>query len=151
MSTAILPRKSGRRSWHVFIQVSFTRFSYSADFLRHTYATRLFELGEPGKTVQELLGHSDINVTLGTYTHVLEKQKIKTASLIDALYDTELIPDENVNAQNLCENGNRPFWKFCRLTIYLLAWTCIDCIGAVRVRQSNHHNADPYLCAGHQI
>ena len=79
--------------------------------LRHTYATRLFELGEPGKTVQELLGHSDINVTLGTYTHVLEKQKIKTASLIDALYDTEPIPDENVKAQNLFENGNRSFLK----------------------------------------
>lgn len=55
--------------------------------LRHTYATRLFELGEPAKTVQELLGHSNINQTLGTYTHVLEQQKIKTASLIDALYD----------------------------------------------------------------
>jgi len=55
--------------------------------LRHTYATRLFELGEPAKTVQELLGHSNVSQTLGTYTHVLEQQKIKTASLIDALYD----------------------------------------------------------------
>jgi len=59
--------------------------------LRHTYATRLFELGEPAKTVQELLGHSNVNITLGTYTHVLEKQKTKTASLIDSLYDTEEI------------------------------------------------------------
>lgn len=59
--------------------------------LRHTYATRLFELGEPAKTVQELLGHSNVSITLGTYTHVLEKQKIKTASLIDSLYDTEEI------------------------------------------------------------
>lgn len=57
--------------------------------LRHTYATRLFELGEPAKTVQELLGHSNVNITLGTYTHVLEKQKTKTASLIDALYERE--------------------------------------------------------------
>ena len=61
--------------------------------LRHTYATRLFELGEPAKTVQELLGHSNVNITLGTYTHVLEKQKTKTASLIDALYEEE----ENTN------------------------------------------------------
>ena len=57
--------------------------------LRHTYATRLFELGEPAKTVQELLGHSNVNITLSTYTHVLEKQKTKTASLIDALYERE--------------------------------------------------------------
>ena len=57
--------------------------------IRHTYATRLFELGEPAKTAQELLGHSNINIKLGTYTHVLEQQKIKTASLIDAVYDTD--------------------------------------------------------------
>ena len=61
--------------------------------LRHTYATRLFELGEPAKTVQELLGHSNVSQTLGTYTHVLEQQKIKTASLIDALYD----PPQKIN------------------------------------------------------
>jgi len=81
------------------------------DFIRHTYATRFFELGEPGKTVQELLGHSNINVTSGTYTHVLEKQKIKTASLIDAIYDTELIPDENVTTRYLFENENKSFLK----------------------------------------
>lgn len=65
--------------------------------LRHTYATRLFELGEPAKTVQELLGHSNLNITLGTYTHVLEQQKIKTASLIDALYDT----DKNISVLSI--------------------------------------------------
>lgn len=57
--------------------------------LRHTYATRLFELGEPAKTVQELLGHSTINITLDTYTHVLEDQKTKTATLIDLLYNID--------------------------------------------------------------
>ena len=69
--------------------------------LRHTYATRLFELGEPAKTVQELLGHSNINVTLGTYTHVLEKQKIKTASLIDAIYDTDISADDPATGYKL--------------------------------------------------
>ncbi|AQS08342.1 transposase [Clostridium saccharobutylicum] len=54
--------------------------------LRHTYATRLFELGEKPKTVQELLGHSDISVTLGTYTHVLESMKIIAASKLNDLY-----------------------------------------------------------------
>ena len=34
--------------------------------LRHTYATRLFELGEEVKTVQTLLGHSDSSITLDT-------------------------------------------------------------------------------------
>lgn len=43
--------------------------------LRHTYATRLFELGEDPKTVQTLLGHSNISITLDTYTHVLDSMK----------------------------------------------------------------------------
>lgn len=54
--------------------------------LRHTFATRLFELGENPKTVQELLGHSDISVTLDTYTHVLDDMKEKAISKLDSLY-----------------------------------------------------------------
>lgn len=56
--------------------------------LRHTYATRLFELGEEPKTVQMLLGHSDISVTLNTYTHVLDDIKDKAVSKLDNLYKT---------------------------------------------------------------
>lgn len=56
--------------------------------LRHTYATRLFELGENAKTVQELLGHSNISITLDTYTHVLDNMKKKAASKLDDLYAT---------------------------------------------------------------
>ena len=54
--------------------------------LRHTYATRLFELEEQPKTVQVLLGHSNVNTTLETYTHVLERITRKAASKIDDLY-----------------------------------------------------------------
>lgn len=56
--------------------------------LRHTYATRLFELGENPKTVQELLGHSNISITLDIYTHVLENVKKKAASKLNDLYLT---------------------------------------------------------------
>ncbi|GAA0121722.1 site-specific integrase [Clostridium faecium] len=54
--------------------------------LRHTYATRLFELGENPKTVQELLGHSNLSITLDTYTHVLENMKDKAISKLNELY-----------------------------------------------------------------
>lgn len=49
-------------------------------YLRHTFATRLFKLEEEPKTVQALLGHSNISVTLDTYTRVLEGMKEKAAS-----------------------------------------------------------------------
>ena len=56
--------------------------------LRHTYATRLFELGESPKTIQNLLGHSNISVTLNTYTHVLERTKLIAVSKLNELYET---------------------------------------------------------------
>ena len=55
--------------------------------LRHTFATRLFELEEEPKTVQELLGHSNISTTLDIYTHVLEGMKKKAASKLNDLYE----------------------------------------------------------------
>lgn len=54
--------------------------------LRHTYATRLFEMGENPKTVQVLLGHANVSTTLSTYIHVLESLKIQAAAKIDGLY-----------------------------------------------------------------
>ncbi|MGL4742678.1 MAG: tyrosine-type recombinase/integrase [Sarcina sp.] len=54
--------------------------------LRHTFATRLFEVGEEPKVIQELLGHSNISLTLDTYTHVLDKLKVKAVSKLDSLY-----------------------------------------------------------------
>lgn len=55
--------------------------------LRHTYATRLFELGEDPKTVQVLLGHSNISITLDTYTHVLDSLKDNAISKLNDLYN----------------------------------------------------------------
>lgn len=54
--------------------------------MRHTFATRLFELGEDPKTVQELLGHSTVSMTLNTYTHVLESVKLKAVSKLEELH-----------------------------------------------------------------
>ena len=43
--------------------------------LRHTYTTRLFENNVQIKTVQKLLGHSDVETTLNIYTHVMHSVK----------------------------------------------------------------------------
>ena len=51
--------------------------------LRHTYATRLFEMNEHPKTVQELLGHAKVGTTIDTYTHVAMEQKQLTINRLN--------------------------------------------------------------------
>lgn len=55
--------------------------------LRHTYATRLFELGENPKTVQKLLGHSNISITLDIYTYVLGEVEVQAISKLNNLFN----------------------------------------------------------------
>lgn len=52
-----------------------------AHCLRHTFATSLFESGVDAKIISELLGHSDISVTLNTYVSVTNKTKVKAITL----------------------------------------------------------------------
>jgi integrase len=53
---------------------------------RHTFATLRLELGVPPKTVQTLLGHSRVAITLDIYSHVsLELEQKAAAKLNTAL------------------------------------------------------------------
>ena len=53
--------------------------------LRHTCATLLLRAGEPVHVVAERLGHSDINITLNTYAHVLPDMQQSAATKLGAL------------------------------------------------------------------
>jgi len=51
--------------------------------LRHTSATLLLAEGVHPKVVQERLGHSQISVTLDTYSHVLPTMQAEAAGKFD--------------------------------------------------------------------
>lgn len=53
--------------------------------LRHSYATRLLELGKPIQSISKLLGHSSVELTQGIYAHVLETIKEDAVDALDAI------------------------------------------------------------------
>jgi len=53
--------------------------------LRHTSATLLLSQGVHPKVVQERLGHSQVSVTLDTYSHVLPTMQVEAAGKFDQL------------------------------------------------------------------
>lgn len=59
---------------------------FSMHVLRHTFATRCIEAGMMPKTLQKMLGHSNIGITMNLYVHVTEEEKHKEIELVaDAL------------------------------------------------------------------
>lgn len=53
---------------------------------RHTFATMMLENGVNPRVAQKLLGHKDIETTLGTYSHVLSEVFDEVADTLDDVY-----------------------------------------------------------------
>lgn len=62
--------------------------------LRHTFASINIENGTDVKTISEILGHSDISITLQTYTHTSNKAKAKAIDKFNNMFKTK---EEKIN------------------------------------------------------
>lgn len=77
-------KRPGRNLKTILTSIGIEPIKFHA--LRHTYATRLFEAGIPPKTVQHLMGHSDIETTMNIYTHVMKEQKLEAVDKINSIF-----------------------------------------------------------------
>ena len=65
--------------------------------LRHTYATRCIEQNVDVKSVSEMLGHSDVRITLQTYVHVSlrhKRQAVQSICFLPICGNADLAPSE---------------------------------------------------------
>lgn len=53
---------------------------FSMQTLRHTLATRAIEAGIKPKTIQIILGHSNIGITMNLHVHITDGEKEKEIS-----------------------------------------------------------------------
>lgn len=58
--------------------------------IRHTFATRALELGVDIKTLSEILGHSNVSITLNIYAHSLMEQKKIAIDKFNKMHITQM-------------------------------------------------------------
>lgn len=75
------------------LQIAFKRLLQSAELpdirfhdLRHSAASFLAQLGVHPKVVQEILGHSNISMTMDTYSHVFPSMQQDAMDKLDKLF-----------------------------------------------------------------
>lgn len=81
--------------------------------LRHTYGTRCVEAGMRAVALQRLMGHTDVSVTLNTYTSVFNKykaselEKVNQYYIDNALYKIEKPNEELIESSNVIDESSK--------------------------------------------
>jgi integrase len=96
------PYKSFRSAWdHALKKAGIEDLTFHS--LRHTFGTRLGMAGVDVKTIQELMGHRDIKMTM-RYSHPTAEHKRKAVELLDqvtSIFTTEEVDRENRKVVNI--------------------------------------------------
>jgi integrase len=77
--------RADRRDWDQLLKDSKVRPARLHD-ARHTAATTLLIMGVPARVVMQILGHSQIGLTLGTYSHVVPELATEAANKMAKAY-----------------------------------------------------------------
>ena len=83
VGTSVSVHNLHNRSWKPLLKKAGLPLDTRFHDLRHTCATLLLTRGVHPKTVQELLGHSSISITLDTYSHVLPNMQEKAVEAME--------------------------------------------------------------------
>ncbi|MGX9932000.1 site-specific integrase [Virgibacillus salarius] len=95
IGTHVLPSNLGRAFRRSIKQSKLNKIRFHD--LRHTHASMLFVLGVHPKIVQERLGHSSIQVTLDTYSHMLPNMQEAVAESLESAFKKQ---QENKNSSS---------------------------------------------------
>jgi integrase len=89
----VFPNDMGKMRTYDGFRTTYRRFmsenglgNYPIHSYRHTFTTMLLERGVNPKVVQKLLGHRDIETTLGIYSHVLPEVFDCVSGMIDGIH-----------------------------------------------------------------
>jgi integrase len=72
------PTKAQKQNW--------TPFEFRCHDLRHTFCTYLFDAGVDVQTAKQLMGHDDIAVTMGIYTHLSKTRKARSVDSLTEFF-----------------------------------------------------------------
>jgi integrase len=75
--------------------------------LRHTNATLLLATGIGIKTVSERLGHSNVTITLSTYTHVMPGEQKAVSEITGKLFDLDSHSHHTAEQNGTCVQVDR--------------------------------------------
>lgn len=85
----IEPRTYRKHFNKVLDELRIKHFNFHS--LRHTFATNCISLGVDYKTVSELLGHANVNITLNLYVHPRYSQKKKCIDLVCKVFQEKVV------------------------------------------------------------